>query len=436
VQLSFGETLRNQGFNLYAKYVNKDILDTLHELDYQYKADISGESKDKLAAIIKHAVNSTKFYSVYGESVALEDLPVISKEHLKQDYYSFVSNAYSIDELIVAKTSGSYGAPMKHLLTKKKSQRRALEAVYYNSWADYKIGMKHILNSAGIRKSNLSQLIQNEVVFDLSNREENWFENVRNRLRLKDIKFYIGYSSALSDLVTYCEKIGDHREDYALIGIIAIGEALPETTRIRAESLFGCKVLSRYATLEFGVLAHECPEIKNFHLNRTGCYFELLSLDSDQPVRIGEVGRVVVTDYYSFGMPLIRYDTGDLAIMSDDKCGCGRKGPVYKNIEGRLIESLLAGNGQMISGFIVIQMMRHFDSVIGYRLIQKERDQFLLILKVEDGFLEEEAVRREMMNILGENASLKIDYVKEIPVLKSGKRPYVVNEYLYNERQL
>ena len=38
-------------------------------------------------------------------------------------------------------------------------------------------------------------------------------------------------------------------------------------------------------------------------------YIEMLSLDSDEPVKPGELGRIVVTDFYNKAFPMIRYDT-------------------------------------------------------------------------------------------------------------------------------
>lgn len=48
-------------------------------------------------------------------------------------------------------------------------------------------------------------------------------------------------------------------------------------------------------------------------------------MNSDEPAEPGELGRLVVTDYYNKTFPMVRYDTGDTGIMrmyQDEKGGC------------------------------------------------------------------------------------------------------------------
>jgi phenylacetate-CoA ligase len=57
-------------------------------------------------------------------------------------------------------------------------------------------------------------------------------------------------------------------------------------------------------------------------------FVELVVDESDgtkRHARPGETGHVVVTDLHNYGAPFIRYETGDIAIASDDApCVCGR----------------------------------------------------------------------------------------------------------------
>ena len=49
----------------------------------------------------------------------------------------------------------------------------------------------------------------------------------------------------------------------------------------------------------------------------------------------GSVGRIVVTPFYNFAMPLIRYELGDHGILSPEPCACGRTLPVLESVLGR-----------------------------------------------------------------------------------------------------
>lgn len=67
-----------------------------------------------------------------------------------------------------------------------------------------------------------------------------------------------------------------------------------------------------------------------------------------------------------------------------------------------------------------------------FKFIQKKSDSYQLILNVTDLFEKEKqeaCIIKTMKNILGTNANLEVGYVDEIPVLSSGKRKYIENQW-------
>ena len=57
----------------------------------------------------------------------------------------------------------------------------------------------------------------------------------------------------------------------------------------------------------------------------------VLPQDCDEPAEPGELGRIVVTDYYNKTFPMVRYDTGDTGMMRIDRDEKGR-------IHGKYVE--------------------------------------------------------------------------------------------------
>jgi phenylacetate-CoA ligase len=43
-------------------------------------------------------------------------------------------------------------------------------------------------------------------------------------------------------------------------------------------------------------------------------------------------------------------------------------------------------------------------------------------------FDQEDEVKKRLLDVLGSEAQIAVEYVDEIPPLSSGKRPYVINE--------
>jgi len=201
------------------------------------------------------------------------------------------------------------------------------------------------------------------------------------------------------------------------------------------EKVFGCQALSRYATHESGVLAQQCKQ-GLFHINTSGYHVEILAIDKDQPVKPGETGRVVVTDLFSHSLPLIRYDTGDLAVLAE-RCNCQLQTPVLKNI-GRIVERIFDTQGNPIHHQVIRITVKNvediFNSIIQYQLIQKDRSRYLIKLVLLAPVPDENIIRELLWETLGPDAEIEIEYTDSIPPLKSGKRPFIINEYSGNNK--
>ena len=67
----------------------------------------------------------------------------------------------------------------------------------------------------------------------------------------------------------------------------------------------------------------------------------------------GELARIVVTDLFNYAMPLIRYDTGDLAVVEKHE----KYGKVITSIEGRRTDFIYNTSGDVLSPYSVINNM-------------------------------------------------------------------------------
>ena len=64
----------------------------------------------------------------------------------------------------------------------------------------------------------------------------------------------------------------------------------------------------------------------------------------------GKPGRIVATGLDNKVMPLIRYDTGDWATISEiERCECGFVGTTFKRIEGRGEDIIFLDDGTQVS---------------------------------------------------------------------------------------
>ncbi len=115
--------------------------------------------------------------------------------------------------------------------------------------------------------------------------------------------------------------------------ILTLGEVVSGEVREMAMDAFGARILDRYGAQEIGHMATECPLCSHYHVSAETVLVELLRADGT-PAAPGEIGRVVVTSFYNYAMPFIRYDIGDFAEAGPAN-GCRRTLPAIRRLLGR-----------------------------------------------------------------------------------------------------
>jgi phenylacetate-CoA ligase len=126
------------------------------------------------------------------------------------------------------------------------------------------------------------------------------------------------YPSLLRALAEHARRLSS--PDLKFDAIRTYGENLPEETRLIARETFGARVIHSYGATEAGRLAAECAVCARLHVPAETILLEVLREDG-AAARPGESGRVVVTPFYNFAMPLIRYEIGDLAeVGAEGEC--------------------------------------------------------------------------------------------------------------------
>lgn len=119
----------------------------------------------------------------------------------------------------------------------------------------------------------------------------------------------------------------------SLKGLLAISEQTTPGMRQYIETRFRASVHQNYGLNEIGIVAARC-DANRHHVHTEHCVAEIVD-DEGQPCAAGATGRIVVTTLSNHAMPLIRYDTGDLAVVVEGPCPCGRTLPSFGEIIGR-----------------------------------------------------------------------------------------------------
>ncbi len=148
-------------------------------------------------------------------------------------------------------------------------------------------------------------------------------------LREERPQYLITFPGTLETLVYACQG----KPVESLLALRTISATLTEGMRDRIESATKLHVYEAYGLNEIGIVAHRC-DAGRYHVNAEHCLVEIVDA-AGKPCKPGETGRIVVTSLTNFAMPLVRYDTGDIAGAVEGACACGRTLPSIGRIVGR-----------------------------------------------------------------------------------------------------
>lgn len=429
----FSETARSIGYSVYDSLWGGHVLQHLKDMETVH-ADpekLSVSIDERLHRLLSHAVQNIRFYREAGVSPgSLHGFPVVHKPTIKEHRDDFIWSSLPDRQRFAVSTSGSYGSSMVFLHSRDKLSRRRAEVLFYNMLAGYKLGARFVFlrsqpkahRSSG--KTALSVFAQNEVKLNLASLDTEELDRVIARLQVGDIRFIVGWPSVLR---VVAERAGERGIVLGGInGTVTMGEALHEADRVVIERSFNCRTFNRYACKETGVLAHEFQPGEGLIVNRNSYLIEVLCLDCDKPVALGQAGRIVVTDLHSFAMPLIRYDTGDIGIMRS----ASSTGTIsLESVDGRYVERFFDTKGRGVLSMSVIGCLPRAErrKMWQYQFVQEGPGVYAVNVIQGSVPIIEEPVIASLKNVLGEDAEVRINYVCTIPRLPSGKHALMVN---------
>lgn len=422
--------MREKVFYLYDRYLKgsaiKTQLEDLSFFDTLPLDKFMDEKESRIRRIADYAIENCAFYSEFAH---FNDFPLINKEIIRKQQAKFISAKFRINDLIPAVTSGSTGTPFKVYQDKFKKNRNTADTIHFAAKTGYTIGEPlfylKIWNQHN-KKSNLKYKLQNlhpVNVFDLSTprikRYINDWNNSKTSIAI------LGYASAILEIAKFLSN-NKNLKKFRVHSIITMSEGLDVKSKEFISEMFDCKVYIRYSNVENGILAQNFEDSNLFLINSASYNIEIFKMDNNELEEDGKIGRIVITDYYNFGMPLIRYDTGDIGSMRKISRK-GRTVEVLENIEGRRMDAIYDTSGNLLSSFIITNGMWAYPEINQYQFIQCDKFSYKFKISINREFEKEEELINQFKKYLGSESNVDVEYINEIPLLSSGKRKKVVN---------
>ena len=204
-------------------------------------------------------------------------------------------------------------------------------------------------------------------------------------------------------------------------------EAWTEEMRRDIEDKLGIRAYDIYGLTEISGpgVAFECSEQTGMHINEDHFIAEIINPVTGEVLPDGEKGELVFTSITKEAFPLLRYRTRDIAILSREKCSCGRTFVKMSKPMGRSddmlivkgvnvfpsqIEMVLLNNGLTSNYQIIVDRKGHTDSIE----IRVEMSPDFFTDKLSELTAKEKDVVSDLKSVLGIYAVVKIVDPKSI----------------------
>jgi phenylacetate-CoA ligase len=187
-------------------------------------------------------------------------------------------------------------------------------------------------------------------------------------------------------------------------------------------------VFDMYGSREIPSIACECEYHSGLHTFNDIRIVEIIRGDS--PAKPGEEGSVIVTDLLNYAMPFIRYEIGDVGVMSKEVCRCGRGFPMLKEIKGRITNTIVTPDERYIHGEYFTHLFYDVPGIKAFQVRQYCIGGVDVSVEVRSGYdpaIMEERVARMRVH-LGPQVRVKWNTVSTLPLTASGKRHFTISE--------
>lgn len=232
--------------------------------------------------------------------------------------------------------------------------------------------------------------------------------------------------SSLLELASVCR---DLRISLPLRCVISIAEELRDSQKKEISDSLKVCVRNVYSAKEVRQLAFEC-EHNRLHMTEESIYFEIVD-DYGTSLPSGTKGRLVVTGFENRVMPFIRYYTGDIGVIHDNPCPCGR---TLRTIEfqGRQVKLLNVGDGRTVSLMDFFFLFdAHYDAIRQYQIVRTGERDFTMCIVIGPLFNKkiEHKLTEQFRFRIHPHVQIKWEIVDSIPEGPNGKAQYFIDKF-------
>ncbi|WP_411766111.1 phenylacetate--CoA ligase family protein [Winogradskyella sp. A3E31] len=347
----FDLSLRFNGFNIHK------AKSYLNEIQSKSESDFEAYVESQKQFILNYHLKNNSFYKSIAKDLDMGDwssVPVLTKRDLQQPLKERLSNGFNEAGVYVNKTSGSSGDPF--VFVKDKWAHALTWAVIQDRFSWYGIDFNQSkqarfygipLDRFGYYKERLKDWFASRYRFSVFDLSDEAFSKCLEKFKNTSFDYINGYTSPIVQFAKYLERENINLKSVcpSLKVCMTTSEMLFDVDKALLEKQFGIPVVNEYGASELDLIAFRNTN-GDFQLNSETLYVEVLD-ESGAILPHGNEGRIVITSLYNTAHPFIRYDIGDIGVISKKSTV---KIPILEKLVGRTNDIVHLPSGKKSAG--------------------------------------------------------------------------------------
>lgn len=202
--------------------------------------------------------------------------------------------------------------------------------------------------------------------------------------------------------------------------LISDSEPLTPRARARVREGLGSDPVDVYGLEEVSNFAWECEQHAGLHVSADS---HLVEVEAPH----GDTGPLRVTALGMWTMPIIRYETGDLAAWATAPCRCGRTLPLLAAVHGRAVDSIPIGDGRRLLWPFFHERLGSEADVLCWQVRQQSSTHIVVLVVLRQPTADAVAtLAARLRHRLPPGLHVAVQAVAAIPLEANGKRRLVI----------
>ena len=422
----FDFTLKLKGFPIEEAKKHLEKIQAIPEAEY------ANYIEEKKQEILDFHLQHNSFYKDLLKNKKIEkweDLPILTKNDLQQPLKDRLSEGYSEKNVYVNKTSGSSGHPF--VFAKEKFCHALTWAINMDRFGWFGLDFSSTLQARfygipldkiGYYKERLKDKLASRYRFSIFDLSDKKLQSFLKEFYKKKFDYINGYTSSIVLFAKFLKRKNLILKEVCptlKVCVVTSEMLLPDDKKL-LENQLGIPVVNEYGASELDLLAYQNPN-DEWVLNNESLYIEIVD-ENNRPLPYGSEGKIIVTSLYNKAHPFIRYEVGDVGVISEKSTP---KHQFLQKLTGRTNDVAKLPSGKVVPGLTFYYVTKSIIEDAGdvkefvVKQLSKENFEITYVAEEEIPSGKENEINLAMEKYLEKGLAIRL---KRVSVLERSKR--------------